>query len=133
METFLQVNYTPNVKMSFSLRGRHYWSYAEYKEFYNLGDDGYLEPTSYNTFNAKGNSTDDVNFNAFNVDLVYTWFFAPGSELNIVWKNSIYQYGSLLPENYFSDLGTVFDSPQSNNFSIKVLYYLDYLYLKKKG
>ena len=132
-EAFLQANYTPNVKMSFSLRARHYWSYAKYHEFYNLGDDGNLYQTSYNTFNAKGNSTDNVNFNAFNVDLVYTWFFAPGSELNIVWKNSIYQFGSLLPDNYFGDLEAVFDSPQSNNFSIKVLYYLDYLYLKKKG
>lgn len=130
-EGLLSVNYTPNVKMSFSLRARHYWSYAEYSEFFNLGDDGSLLPTTYNSFNEKGNSTDDVNFNAFNVDFVYTWFFAPGSELNIVWKNSIYQFGQLLPENYIDDLDAVFDSPVGNNFSIKLLYYLDYLYLKK--
>jgi len=51
--------------------------------------------------------------------------------LNIVWKNSIYQFGQLLPENYIDDLDAVFDSPVGNNFSIKLLYYLDYLYLKK--
>ncbi len=131
-ELFLQANYTPNVKMGFSIRARHYWSYAEYLEFYNLGDDGNLYPTSYNTFDGENNSSDDVNFNAFNIDLVYTWFFAPGSELNIVWKNSIYQFGSLLPGNYGDDLRETFNAPQSNNFSIKLLYYLDYLYLKKK-
>lgn len=76
-EGLLSVNYTPNVKMSFSLRARHYWSYAEYSEFFNLGDDGSLLPTTYNSFNEKGNSTDDVNFNAFNVDFVYTWFLHP--------------------------------------------------------
>ncbi|MFI5171217.1 MAG: DUF5916 domain-containing protein [Chitinophagales bacterium] len=131
-ELFLQANYTPSVKMGFSLRARHYWSYAEYHEFYNLGEDGLLYPTTYNSFDAENNSSDDVNFNAFNIDFVYTWFFAPGSELNIVWKNSIYQFGTLLPGNYFDDLETTFNAPQSNNFSIKVLYYLDYLYLKKK-
>jgi len=132
-EGLLQANYTPNVKMSFALRLRHYWSYAEYDEFYNLSGDGMLVATTYNSFNEKGNSTDDVNFNAFNVDLVYTWFFAPGSELNIVWKNAIYQFGTLLPDNYFDNMDAVFDSPTGNNFSIKLLYYLDYLYLKKKG
>jgi hypothetical protein len=127
----LQAKYTPNVKMNIGLRLRHYWSFADYNAFYNLGDDGSLLPTTYNTFEANGSSTDDVNFNAFNVDLVYTWFFAPGSELNIVWKNSIYQFGTLLPQNYFDDLDAVFDAPVGNNFSIKLLYYLDYLYLKK--
>ncbi len=130
-ELFLQANYTPNVKMGFSIRARHYWSYAEYHEFYNLDEDGFLQPTTYNTFDGENNSSDDVNFNAFNVDFVYTWFFAPGSELNIVWKNSIYQFGSYLPGGYFDDLNETFGAPQSNNFSIKVLYYLDYLYFKR--
>ncbi|MEZ5013258.1 MAG: DUF5916 domain-containing protein [Chitinophagales bacterium] len=129
--TLLQLNYTPNVKMGFSFRARHYWSYAEYTEFYNLGEDGYLYPTTYNSFDAENNSTDDVNFNAFNIDFVYTWYFAPGSEMNIVWKNSIYQFGNFLPRSYTENWEETFNSPQSNNFSIKVLYYLDYLYLKK--
>ncbi|MFN0275754.1 MAG: DUF5916 domain-containing protein [Chitinophagales bacterium] len=130
-ESSAYASYTINTKMGFTLRARHYWSYAEYTEFYNLGDDGNLYSTSYNTFDAEGNSTDDVNFNAFNVDVVYSWFFAPGSEINIVWKNSIYQFGSLLPQSYGENFETTFDSPQGNNFSIKVLYYLDYLYLRK--
>ncbi len=130
-ENTLTINYTPNVKMGFSFRARHYWSYAEYHQFYNLGDDGYLTSTTYNSIDGEGNSTDDVSFNAFNIDFVYTWFFAPGSELNIVWKNSIYQFGNLLPQNYFDDVNTVLNAPRSNNFSIKILYYLDYLYLKK--
>lgn len=132
-ESLIQADYTPNVKMSFSLRLRQYWSYAEYSEFYNLSDDGFLVPTTYNSFDEYGKSSDNVNFNAFNIDFVYTWFFAPGSELNVVWKNSIYQAGSQLPENYIDNLDELFNSPVGNNFSIKVLYYLDYLYLKKNG
>lgn len=132
MEGVLNINYAPKVSMNFNMRLRHYWSYAEYTDFYNLADNGELIQTTYNTFQPDGTSLDDVNFNAFNVDLVYTWYFAPGSELNVVWKNAIYQFGTLLPENYLGDLEQVFDSPTNNNFSIKVLYYLDYLYLQKR-
>jgi hypothetical protein len=132
MEGVLNINYAPFVSMNFNMRLRHYWSYAEYTDFYNLADNGELINTTYNSFEADGTSADDVNFNAFNVDLVYTWYFAPGSELNVVWKNAIYQFGTLLPENYLGDLEQVFDSPTNNNFSVKVLYYLDYLYLQKR-
>ena len=132
MEGVLSVNYAPLVSMNFNMRLRHYWSFAEYSDFYNLGENGDLLATTYNSFLPDGTSSDDVNFNAFNVDLVYTWYFAPGSELNVVWKNAIYQFGTLLPENYVDDLNQVFDSPTNNNFSIKVLYYLDYLYLQKR-
>lgn len=132
-ETILNLNYTPDVIMGFSLRLRHYWSFARYSEFYGLGSDGALYPTAYNSFDAGGNTPDNVNFNAFNIDFVYSWFFAPGSELDIVWKNAIYQAGSYLPEGYFSDLRTCFDAPQSNTISVKILYYFDYLYLKKKA
>lgn len=132
-ESSLNATYTPNTKMGFGISVRHYWSYAEYSAFYNLGDDGNLYSTSYNTFDAEGNSSDDVNFNAFNIDFVYSWFFAPGSELNVVWKNSVYQFGNLLPHSYAENLETTFDAPQGNNFSIKVLYYLDYLYLRKSN
>jgi hypothetical protein len=33
--------------------------------------------------------------------------------------------------NYFNNLGEVFDSPQSNSFSVRILYYLDYQVIKK--
>lgn len=132
-EAVAYASYTPSVKMSFSIVVRQYWSYAAYNTFYNLQDDGYLGSTSYDTFNDDGSTQDDVNFNAFNVDFVYTWYFAPGSELSFVWKDAIYQFGSQIAPNYFDNMDLVFDSPQDNNFSIKVLYYLDYLYLKKKG
>lgn len=131
-ETSLFATYTLNTKMGFTVTGRHYWSYADYTDFYNLGNDGKLYPSSYNTIDANGNSSDDINFNAFNIDFVYTWFFAPGSEINVVWKNAIYQFGTLLPQTYSENLDLTFSAPQSNNFSIKILYYLDYLYLKKK-
>ena len=119
-------DFTFNDKMSLSLRARHYWSSAAYKQFYNLNEDGTLsENDSYDENN-------DINFNTFNVDMVYTWRFAPGSDLLLVWKNSVYDFGDEVVDDYLDNLTNTFKAPQTNVFSIKVLYYLDYLYLKKK-
>jgi len=119
-------DFTFNAKMSLSLRARHYWSSATYKQFYDLNKDGTLsENDSYDENN-------NINFNAFNVDMVYTWRFAPGSDLLLVWKNSVYDFDDEVVEDYMDNLTNTFKAPQTNMFSIKVLYYLDYLYLKKK-
>jgi hypothetical protein len=110
--------------MSLTLRLRHYWSQARYLQYYTLNHEGNLDNSNYSRNN-------DINFNAFSVDLQYTWYFAPGSEMSVVWKNQITSQGTALQGNYLTDLGNTLGSPQSNSFSIKVLYYLDYMYLRK--
>ncbi len=112
-------------RMSLSFRLRHYWSKAVYKQYYSLGNSGLL--TAYPSY-AKDH---DVNFNAFNIDMVFYWQFAPGSELNIVWKNSLLKRESEINNDYYSNFKGSLNSPQNNLISIKVLYYLDYSYLKK--
>ncbi|MBA2611975.1 MAG: carbohydrate binding family 9 domain-containing protein [Bacteroidetes bacterium] len=112
-------------KMSLSFRLRHYWSKAKYSAYYQLGDDGYLNPyTNYPTDH-------NVNFNAFNIDMVYYWQFAPGSELNVVWKNSVLKRENTVNNDYYDNFRGSFNTAQNNMISVKVLYYIDYLYLKK--
>jgi len=113
-----------NNKMSLSLRCRHYWATAKYNQFYQLNYDGTLAPD--NSFYSE-----DINFNAFNIDFVYTWRFAPGSDIIFVWKNAIYNSGDNGLYDYWSNVQSVLNSPQTNLISVKVLYYLDYLYVKK--
>ncbi len=125
IENTLVSNYTFNNKTSLSFRLRHYWSRVEYKDYYLLGQDGSLQP-------GAGYSEDNLNFNAFNIDMVYSWRFAPGSELSIVWKNAIEAEQNIIVPDYPGNLESTFSAPQLNSISIKVLYYLDYLYLKKK-
>ena len=110
--------------MSLSIRGRHYWSKANYRGYYRLEENGLL--TAYNYSNSH-----DVNFNAFNIDLVYFWQFAPGSELNIVWKNAVVKREGIINNDYYDNLKGSLNSPQNNTVSIKVLYYLDYVTVKK--
>jgi hypothetical protein len=124
VNNILNVKYIFTTKTSLSLRARHYWSQAKYLSFYNLNHDGSLSGTDF----IPGR---DINFNAFTIDLQFVWYFAPGSELSVVWKNAINTFSDQLEQRYFTDLGNTIGAPQSNSFSVRVLYYLDYLNIKK--
>lgn len=126
VENVLSARYLFRNNLSLSLRARHYWSKAHYKSFYDLTDDGYL----IDNISYEGNH--DFNFNAFNIDMVFQWQYAPGSSLNLVWKNSIYNEGDQVINGYFNDLNNTFEAKQLNTVSLKLLYYFDYLYLRKK-
>lgn len=108
-----------------SLRGRYYWSKADYDgDYYQLIDDGTLEPSAYG-------GASDLNTNFFNIDMVYTWRFAPGSELSVVWKNAIMSFSDYIIENPGDNFRDMFGQPQRNSISLKILYYLDYQNFKK--
>jgi hypothetical protein len=124
INNILSARYIFNNKASLTIRARHYWSQAEYFQYYTLNSEGCLNNSTYNE-NA------NINFNAFTVDLQFIWYFAPGSELSIVWKNQIISQGDQINYNYFDDFSKTINTPQTNSFSIRVLYYLDYLLLKK--
>ncbi len=113
-------------KMNVSLRARYYWSKVNFARFYNLNEDGTVD---YSNFT--GNY--DENFNAFNLDMIYNWEFAPGSRLSIAWKNNIEQDDNFGHDNYFSNFHKTFNTAQSNGLSAKLIYYLDYQYLKRKN
>jgi hypothetical protein len=124
VSNILNARYIFNTKLSLMMRARHYWSMADYSEYYTLQPDGSLLPAEYE-------HNPDINFNALTVDLNFGWYFAPGSELSLMWKNSIYSVDEELVTNYFEDLKNTISSPQTNGFSIRLLYYIDYLYIKK--
>ena len=66
------------------------------------------------------------SFDAFNIDLIYRWRFAPGSDIFVVWKNSIFSSQDEVAANYFRNLDGLFRAPQDNSISLKVIYFLDY-------
>ncbi|MCH8331328.1 MAG: hypothetical protein IH946_08090 [Bacteroidetes bacterium] len=122
----LRASFIFSSTMSLNLRTRHYWSRVFVRSFHELQEDGELLPSNYS-------GDHNINFNAFNVDLIYSWFFLPGSEINLVWKNAILQSENQLIYDFRENLDHTFKLPQSNSFSFKAIYYLDYLYLKKKS
>jgi len=109
----------------FSFRLRHDNQVVTYeKQYYELNNDGTLRKSNYFDNN-------NMDYNVFNIDMTYTWRFAPGSDLSIVWKNMIENDVNIITGSYFNNLDNTIKSPQSNSFSFKIIYYLDYLYLKK--
>ena len=127
IENILTLKYSFTNKMGLTYRMRHYISTVDNKEFFTLQTNGLL--VSNKTFTANMNR----NVNFFNIDMVYTWQFAPGSFLNIVWKNSVFTFGDMIERDYFKNVGNTLEADQNNNLSLKVIYFLDYLDMKKCG
>lgn len=111
--------------MSLSLVGRHYWYTGQYYDFYTLQSDGSIE------INTQYHADKNFSYNVFYIDFIYSWQFAPGSTLSVVYKNAIESDAALTELNYFRNIEDTFDMPKTNSISVKVLYYLDYLNLKK--
>ncbi|MGB8191601.1 MAG: DUF5916 domain-containing protein [Chitinophagaceae bacterium] len=126
-ENVLSIKYNFTNRMGLTFRLRHYWSKVHYTNFYDLQEDGYVKER-----NGSDGRNPDNNVNFFNIDMNYTWQFGPGSFLNVGWKNASEVFNALVKERYFNNLRTTLEEPQVNNFSIKVIYYLDYLDLRKK-
>jgi hypothetical protein len=118
-----------NSVMGLNLRIRHYWDRVEYNQFGPLSKDGFLQAILFDGKDGSGSPIFDRNVNIFNIDMQYNWRFAPGSDLVVVWKNQIYNSDVTLGRQYLDNLNGLFGSVQNNNFSVRFLYFLDYLYL----
>ena len=120
----LSGKYNFSVKSGLSLSFRHYWSPVIYDaQFFDLAQNGELIPNSYN-------ENHDINFNIWNLDLSYTWQFAPGSQLVALYRNTIFNEDDLSDLNFGENLDNLFKEPVRHNFSIKLIYFLDYNKLK---
>jgi len=125
VENILNIKYSFNDKMNINTRVRHYWSRVEYRQFFTLLENGELGTNTTYTSNR------NQNLNFFNIDMVYTWQFAPGSFINIVWKNSVQDFNQVVSRGYFKNFGQTMEADENNNLSFKIIYFLDYLQLKK--
>ena len=126
-ENILSGKYIFKNDMALTLNARHYWTTGNYRKYLTLMDNGDL--VDNNVYSGDNN----FNYNVFNIDFVYSWQFAPGSNLSIVYKNDIETQTSKVTTDLFDDMKHTISQPQTNSISIKVLYYLDYLSLKRKS
>jgi len=127
VENSFDAKYTFTNLMGITVVLRHYWSDRRNKEFYLLKPDGNL--TDYRGPALTGT---DRNYNVFNIDFIYTWQFAPGSTLSVSYKDAAETYDTFYTQRYNRNLNGILSAPQNNSLSVKVLYFIDYLDLKKK-
>jgi hypothetical protein len=136
VENRLRFKYSFNNKMFVTMRIRHYVGTVNYKEFYILNRQGGLDeiPVGSTAINKyiSDNRNFNNNYNIFNVDMVYSWRFAPGSEFNVVWKSASNTSEQEVINNYVKNFNHTIAAPQNNSISVKILYYIDYMQLKNE-
>ncbi len=115
-----------NNELSLNFDLRHYWSRVDYDgQYYHLLDDGHLAPID------KDLEIADINYNAFTIDMLLTWHFAPGSQMTLAWKNVIDHRKNVIPPGYVDNFRDMINNPQINSLSIRILYYLDFQSVKR--
>lgn len=128
-----EIQWTVTNKSGFNFRLRHYRSKVDINEFFDLNTDGTLNSVELNANEIVNNNNEFIyktNFNFFSIDLVYRWIFSPASEISIVWKNNI-NYSNDDPQMaFFNNLSSTLGNNQFNSFSIRAVYFIDFLNIK---
>lgn len=120
VENSITSQYTFNNTMALNLSFRHYFSEVTYQNFSTLNLDGTTTNTHLFTENRDG------TFNSWNLDFRYSWWFAPGSQLTLLYRNAV---GNYLQESHIGlkdNFNRLFQEPMVNNISLKLTYYIDY-------
>ncbi len=123
----LDMKYSFTNRMGVTVRLRHYWSKVHFTQLFDLSPDGHTTEVVTTTPNP------DYNINFFNIDMVYTWQFAPGSFLNIGWKNAGQLSNQLVRDSYYRNLRNTLDNPMFNSISLRLIYFLDYQEWRKNS
>ncbi len=112
-------NYIVSPTSAFSLRIRHYWVTTLFSQFFLLNESGGLNPIDYSV-------NRDFSVNFFTVDFEYSWNFAPGSFLHLVYKNSLNNHTHNIHSSYLRNWEDLLDFPALNSISLRLIYHIDY-------
>jgi hypothetical protein len=125
IENTVSAKFNFNTKSAIALSIRYLWSPNDYDDqYFTLQNNGEL------TENNDYNQNHDLNFNIWNLDLNFNWEFAPGSQLVALYRNQIFNENDQAQLNFTDNLEDLFNEDILHNFSIKLIYYLDYNQLK---
>jgi hypothetical protein len=119
-----QYLFGPNSYLTLDLR--HSWNRIENEAMYHLNTDGSLTPSD-----AYVDPTLRINF--FNIDLKYVLWFAPGRELNLLYRASLANSDDASNLGYIQNIQSLGGLPADNIFSLRLVYFLDYAQIKKSA
>lgn len=125
----IQLNYAVNAKINMNLRLRHYWIKVDYDNQYSLQQNGDL---ASNSLGIDPNSFDST-FNAFNLDFVARWQFAPASELSLGYRVGKTAFTEDVTGDYFNGLGRLNDAIGAETLSLRVRWFLDFNGLRRRA
>ncbi|MDU8887286.1 DUF5916 domain-containing protein [Yeosuana sp. MJ-SS3] len=123
-------SYNFTTKHAVFLTFRNYWSAVTYDhDLFVLQDDGTL--SIGDGYTVENIDNPNQNFNIWNLDLKYSWEFAPGSQLIALYRNQLTNNTNASQDNYIESLNSLFKEPIQHIFSLRFIYYIDYNNVKK--
>lgn len=122
----ISANYTFDPFNSVALTFRHYWDTVNYdNELFTLLDNGRLTTEQGYTVDNVSESP-NINFSTWNIDLSYSWQFAPGSFLTALYRNQLFNFDTMSQDSYSQSLDTLFNQPIQHTISVRLQYFLDF-------
>ena len=127
------VRFIFNSSVSFNFRFYQNWNYIKYHNFSKLEADGNLSPTSYQGESKDGIALHDQSISFLSIDANLTWRFQPGSSLSLYYNQgkSLFKSGSDIGSGYFDNFSSLVDQTSNQTIGLKLLYYLDYVTVRK--
>ncbi len=131
LENAFNVLYNFNTEQAISLSCRNFWTVADFDDYgySSLQTNGHLQPLG--SFSSE-EINPNARFNIWNLDLRYNWHFAPGSELSILYRNTISFTDHNSGSTFFDSTEYLFHRPLTHNLSLKLIYYLDYNWIRRR-
>lgn len=121
-ECSVKYNFNPNTNLT--ARFRHYNSFIHYLSFHQVNEQGAWLGSAIPFQNGY-----DENFNLQNIDIFFNWIFRPGSRMVCSykqWLNDAYLLNAETGNTYFQNLGSIVKKPHAFEFSLRIIYFLDY-------
>ncbi|WP_127845605.1 DUF5916 domain-containing protein [Psychroflexus aestuariivivens] len=121
----ISANYNFNSFHGLKLQLRHYWDSVLYDDFmYNLKPNGRLLENENLPKSALAESP-DINFSTWNLDLNYSWQFAPGSFITALYRNQLFSNNTEAQKNFETTFSNLFQQDIQHTVSVRLQYFLD--------
>ena len=101
--------------MSFNLIAAYCWTYHKITSFLRC-------KTMASSPNANYSANNYQNFNTWNFDFSYSLWFAPASEIAILYRNYVLERTNLVEKNMSANLSNVFDSKLTTILSVSIRF-----------
>jgi hypothetical protein len=112
-----------------NFRLRNFWSNADYDQvLFSLLDNGRRAVADYAILEDDPNT----NFNIWNLDVNFEWWFAPGSNMVLQYRNQLFDLNNASALDYYMSLKNLFETPIEHQLSLRINYLIDYNRMRKK-
>ena len=73
------------------------------------------------------------SFYTWNMDLSYSWWFAPGSQVSFLYRNSSATFENVINKNYKDNINALLTNEKlQHTLSVSVRYFIDYNEIKNQ-